>query len=74
VPRHRRPQQRQRRSPDLIAWPCNGGSNERWYPSGSQIRSHFNGKCLDVGSPRPRPETQVVVWDCNRGAGQRWWW
>ena len=58
----------------LIAWPCNGGSNQRWYPSGSQIRSHFNGKCLDVGSPRPRPETQVVVWDCNRGAGQRWWW
>jgi len=58
----------------VIAWPCNGGRNQQWFVTGSQVRSQQNGKCLDVAGGNLTPGTPVVVYDCHGGPNQNWFW
>ncbi|MFF5297051.1 glycoside hydrolase family 27 protein [Paractinoplanes globisporus] len=53
-----------------VIWDCNGGTNQRWTRSGSQLQ--VLGKCLDAYNNQTSPGTKVEIWDCNGQTNQQW--
>ncbi len=57
----------------LIAWPCNGGDNQRFVLAPSGAITAYGGEfCLDVSGAEAGDGDDVIVWPCHGGANQRW--
>lgn len=53
-------------------WDCNGGDNQRWYPTSSKQLQVYGNKCLDANAQGTSNGTQVIIWDCNGQTNQQW--
>jgi hypothetical protein len=59
----------------VILWSCNGGSNEKWFRSGSEYVLALSGHgllCLDDPGYSTTNGTQLIVYRCNNGGNQHW--
>ncbi len=50
---------------EVIAYTCNGQSNQKWYLDGQRIRSADTGKCLDIYNEK------MKMYSCNQNRGQK---
>ncbi|MFV5483281.1 RICIN domain-containing protein [Acinetobacter towneri] len=50
---------------EVIAYTCNGQSNQKWYLDGQRIRSADTGKCLDIYNGK------MKMYSCNQNRGQK---
>src|ERR1019366_5015614 len=53
-------------------WTCNGGTNQTWTRSSSQLTVYGGTKCLDAFNNGTSPGTKVDIWTCSGGANQQW--
>jgi len=53
-------------------WTCNGGTNQTWTRSSSQLTVYGGTKCLDAFNNQTTPGTKVDIWACTGGANQQW--
>ena len=53
-------------------WTCNGGANQTWTRSSSQLTVYGGTKCLDAFNNQTTPGTKVDIWACTGGANQQW--
>ena len=50
---------------EVIAYTCNGQSNQKWYLDGQRIRSTDIGKCLDIYNGK------MKMYSGNQNCGQK---
>jgi hypothetical protein len=55
----------------LEQWTCNGGSNQQWYLSGSNVVNVNSGLVLDVPGKSTSPGVQLEQWTSNGGTNQQ---
>lgn len=51
---------------------CHGGINQQWIINGSEMRSAWTGRCLDVTNWGSANGARLQIWDCGGGANQQW--
>ncbi len=60
------------RGASLIAWPCHGGSNQKWIYEDGMIKSELNGYCIDIAKASTAAGAKLISWPCHGGNNQRW--
>ncbi|SMD26009.1 glycoside hydrolase family 76 protein [Kibdelosporangium aridum] len=53
-----------------VMWDCNGGANQKWEFTGSELRTQ-NNKCLDVKGGSTVNGAVIQLWSCNSTVAQR---
>ncbi|WP_405056285.1 ricin-type beta-trefoil lectin domain protein [Kribbella sp. NBC_01505] len=54
----------------VAVWDCNGGANQQWQFTGSEVRTQ-NNKCLDVNGGSTTNGAAIQLWSCNNTVAQR---
>ena len=54
--------------PIVLAYSCHGGDNQKWTISGNQIKSQWDGRCLDYVTTT----NNLILYDCHDGNNQKW--
>ncbi|UXH80017.1 Ig-like domain-containing protein [Roseateles amylovorans] len=56
----------------VVQQACNSGDRTQWRLSGSVLRNHASGACLDVPGNSSSAGAELITWACHGGSNQNW--